>query len=215
MLQINNDTLIFAVLSDTHSYYDQLQKAVASINTNENVQFVICCGDITDAGLSDEFNLYYSIINDLNKPIITVIGNHDYLSNGARVYAEMFGPNNFSFYCGNYRFLLFSDIVWENDNKSPDFFWLKKELTNDSVVKTVIVAHLPPWAGELSGNYESVYQGIVSQSNTILALHGHDHSYKIKEVAGIPSVVINTVKKKVYYIVKLYECEHTIEQVDF
>jgi predicted MPP superfamily phosphohydrolase len=127
-LQHESDTLTFAFLSDSHFYYDKLASAVKSINTKSDISFVAICGDITDSGMAREYEYYLKQVRKLRFPFVTVIGNHDYLSNGNISFKRMFGESNFSFTCGTYKFIVFNSVVWENNNKSPDFDWLKNEV---------------------------------------------------------------------------------------
>jgi len=94
-----NDSVpfVFAVISDPHTYYSDLADAVSSINKNPELLFTVVCGDITDEGLFKEFDWEYNVISKMNIPFISVIGNHDYLSNGKLIYNKMYGPTNFSF----------------------------------------------------------------------------------------------------------------------
>jgi 3',5'-cyclic-AMP phosphodiesterase len=211
----SGDTITFAFFSDTHSYYDEFASAVKSINKNDSIQFAICGGDITEAGLSKEFNYYYDIADDLNVPVITAIGNHDYLSNGASIYTAMFGDSNFSFYMGNFHFVFFNDVIWENNNQSPDFDWLNNTLQSDTVSKAIIVSHIPPWDEQFNESYSAEYSDIVSKSSAMLALHGHFHSYQITQYAGIPALVATTIYNRHYYVIRVWGKNYSITDVSF
>ena len=65
-------------------------------------------------------------MKNLNKPYLTVIGNHDYLSNGEVIYKQMFGDYNYSFEFNKNKFILFDDIIIESNN-NPDFNWLSMQ----------------------------------------------------------------------------------------
>lgn len=117
----SKDTLKFAVISDSHKWYDQLHEAVNSINEQDGIHFVVCLGDITNWGNAQEYEWYLSEVKRLKYPIITLIGNHDYLGNGSKVYKRMFGDTNFTFKVEDYTFIAFDDVVWEKNNESPDF----------------------------------------------------------------------------------------------
>jgi len=114
--QSTSDTLRFALISDIHENYDDLYDAISNINQLTGLQFVVCCGDITNAGLAQEFKWYINNSKGSIYPLITVIGNHDYLSNGHTVYTKLFGSSDMSFLVGKYKFILFDDIIWEKNN---------------------------------------------------------------------------------------------------
>jgi predicted phosphodiesterase len=210
-----SDTVKFALIADTHSYYDDLADAISSINQQEGLQFVVCCGDITDSGLAQEYNWYCDLIKKLKYPIITVIGNHDYLSNGSVIYRRIFGPSNFSFTINDYKFMAFDDVVWENSNRSPQFDWLRSELQNDTIKKCILLAHIPPWTDQLEGIYSQIYEEIVKNSNIMLCLHGHNHQYEEKEFASVPSVVSGSVIYRSYNIISLFNNEYSIKRISF
>ena len=208
------DTCKFALISDPHTYYDELADAIKSINQQEGLQFIACCGDVTDLGLRQEFIWYRDIIMDSQYPVITVIGNHDHRSNGLKIYKRMFGPPNLSFTSMNYTFILFDDVVWENNNKSPDFAWLQTEL-EESEYPGILLTHIPPWTDQLEGIYCLTFEEIVSESNLILCLYGHQHMFSQQEFGGVPAIVADDITGREYYIIKLYGSQHKIERIHF
>ncbi|MGD2033446.1 MAG: metallophosphoesterase [Bacteroidales bacterium] len=211
---VPSDTLKFALISDPHIHYDDLADAVNSINQYEGLQFIVCCGDITDRGLKQEFVWYRDIIGDSEYPVITVIGNHDYRSNGKKIYEKMFGPSNFSFVFMNYKFIAFDDVVWENNNRSPDFVWLQAELEK-SDLPCILSAHIPPWSDQLEGIYNLVFREIISESNLILCIYGHQHSFSQQVFAGVPEIVSDDITTREYYIISLCGKSYKIKHMNF
>lgn len=211
---LTEDTLKFVLIADPHISYDDLKDAIKKINVEEDIKFIICCGDITDCGLSQEFLWYSRIIEKSKYPVITVIGNHDYRSNGRVIYERMFGPVNMTFKCMGYNFIMFDDVVWENKNRSPQFDWLGEELEKCDQ-PTVLLAHIPPWTDQLEGEYSQTFEDLLSESSVILTLHGHLHSFSEESFAGIPVVVSGCIAKRGYNIIKVYGQEHSVEHVTF
>jgi 3',5'-cyclic-AMP phosphodiesterase len=210
----HKDTVTFAVIADSHDYYDDLVEAINSINTKEGIDFVICCGDITSCGISQEYIWYQELIKKIKYPVLTVIGNHDHRSDGLKIFLRMFGPNNMSFIYAGYKFILFDDVVWENNNKSPDFEWLKKELAKDDL-PVILATHIPPWGEQMEGVYDQYFSSIIAESNIILCLHGHHHSPYEKIFAGVPAIVAGSVEKHVYRIVRLFNNQSEVETIYF
>lgn len=197
------DTLMFAVFSDSHTNYNSLNDAIKIINNIPGLSFVVSVGDVTDKGTAQEFNWYLEAIKKCQYPLVTVIGNHDYRSNGKIIFNRMFGPTNSSFFYGQYKFILFDDVVWENDNSSPDFAWLQNEIT-DNQGYNVIFSHISPFSDQLKDEYQSTYNQVVNSTNTILNIHGHDHIYKDTIYNNYRTVLANSVlQTKEFYIVKL------------
>ena len=54
-----------------------------SINKRGDVDFVVHCGDISDFGVTREFELQRDILEKLTMPYVVLIGNHDCLGSGA------------------------------------------------------------------------------------------------------------------------------------
>ena len=173
-ININTDTFQFAFITDIHYQYDNLKAVIEDINEQKNIQFVIIGGDLTHYGLQKEFEFFHDTMKKLNKPYLTVIGNHDYLSNGEIVYNQMYGDFNYSFEFNDNKFVLFDNVVWES-NKTPNFNWLSEQLINNKVfTNTFVVAHFPPYAGQFD---EDLYRSIMQENNVQLSIHGHLHHY--------------------------------------
>lgn len=76
-------------MGDTQRWYDNTVDFVKSANQQPNISFVIRAGYISDFDLTQEFQLINEIMQDLNGPYITVIGNHDMVSNDPDAYKRM------------------------------------------------------------------------------------------------------------------------------
>ncbi len=63
-------------MGDTQRFYDDVEDFVARAN-QEDFDFVLMDGDISDFGINDEFSWIYDIMKHLKKPYVSVIGNHD------------------------------------------------------------------------------------------------------------------------------------------
>ena len=180
-LQKNNNgsnKMIFATISDTHYHYTSLGKIIAHINSDPEIEFLIVVGDIADQGLQKEYDIYYNIMDDLNSPYITIIGNHDYRSNGGSIYKEMYGSTNFDFMYKNVHFVGFDDVFWESGNIIPDFNWLNNITSNyESNNYQIVIAHLPPFSDQYTPETEAIYTNILNKNNVSLSLHGHTHGF--------------------------------------
>lgn len=111
-----NDSKPFkvAVLSDTHYHFSKLEDAVGHINRKGDYAFAVVSGDIAENGLKQEFIYFHNIMAQLKIPYLTTIGNHDYLSNGEKVYRQMFGPFNYTFVYNNVKFVVFDNTTYES-----------------------------------------------------------------------------------------------------
>ena len=180
-IKVESETFKFAFLTDAHYYYDNLTTIINDINNNDEILFVVFGGDITEQALLREYYIFYDIMENLEKPYLTVIGNHDYNSNGNLIYARMFGDYNYTFEFNNNKFILFDDVVWES-KKTPDFNWLSSELQDNSSFNQVfVIAHIPPFGDQFTDEMSTTYRKLMSDNNVPLSIHGHTHSYSYEE----------------------------------
>ena len=209
-----SDTLKFSLFSDTHENYDDLSDAIKSINSRTDLQFAVSCGDITCSGLVQEYEWYLETAGDLNYPLITVIGNHDYLANGLDIYTKLFGDPNISFVCGKYKFIVFDCAMREKYNVSPKYEWLISELSDSSHIK-VFISHIAPFAEDVDHLNRLVIKNILESGKVKLCLHGHFHSFRDVYYNDIHTIVAGEIKNREYYIIKLIDDQSFVETIKF
>jgi Icc protein len=181
-----------ALFGDTHTYYDDFKDYIEIFNSMDSIDFVVHNGDITNSGIYREFVWFKDIIGNLKLPLITLIGNHDFLGNGEYVYEDMFGPLNFCMEYNNCRFVFFDDTVWEKNVQDPDFEWLMEACKNNENVSHIFVfAHIPPWDEQLSIGNRYLFYNILEANNVSLSIHGHTHTYfyGMKDGCEVPFLV--------------------------
>ena len=208
-----NDTLKFAVFSDVHEDYDAMSDAIRDINSRKDVSFIICNGDITNGGLAQEFKWYAGVIPESEIPLVTVIGNHDCLANGLLIFGRMFGSPDTSFVTGKYKFILFNNIIWENNNSSPNYEWLRNQVRGGLI--NIVISHIPPISADIGSLHRIIYNGIVDSTNTAFAIHSSAHRYREYRYYGINTIITNTVKKREYCIIEAYNNEFNVKRVNF
>jgi len=215
-IQLDHETFSFAFVTDNHYHYDNLAIVIDDINKRNDIFFVIFGGDITDQGLLKEYEIFYNVMKNLNKPYLTVIGNHDYLSNGEVIYRQMFGECNYSFEFNNNKFVIFDDVVWES-NKNPDFDWLSRQLTNNELFKQVfLITHIPPFADQFNSDMEQSYRLLMQKNNVQLSIHGHVHGYSFGDVYndGVKYLTVPWLKKPTYCVINGCDKSFDIELVE-
>ena len=220
ILNSNNneqEEITFAVLADPHYDYHELDNAIASINLRPGIDFVVINGDISEHGYLKEFELIHEEMKELKVPYLTVIGNHDYRSNGEDIYREMYGEFNKSFVFNNNQFILFDDIFWES-NKTPDLNWLEGELLKAEEYKNSFVfAHIPPFGDQFTEESESNYKSLMDIYDVDLSIHGHLHSYLYEEGVNENTgyLCVGTIMKKEYVVIKVTGDSYTVEQIKY
>lgn len=214
-LNIKDSTIRFAVIADSHNDYDNLEAAINSINNDPGILFVLHAGDFTDLGLLEEYEIFHGIMNRLTVPYLTVIGNHDYRSNGGKIYKDMFGSYNYSFFLNNIKFILFDNVMLES-GKKPDSAWFREELSDQRQHGQIFVlSHIPPFSNEFSEQQEDEYNNLMSGNGITLSLHGHHHTYSYggKNNVGVKYIVVPRSKENSYIIVSADKYSVNVEKV--
>lgn len=195
----------FALLADSHIYFDELMQAVDMINQDSSIHFVLHAGDMADGGLLREYELFHSIMDRLSRPYFTVIGNHDVLANGRDVYSQMYGPENYSIDFLDHQFVFFNNVVLELHPETPDFAWLENELqAGREYKKQFVMAHIPVWHQNLTDEIALQYRTLMTRYNVSLSMHGHDHHPNQLYIKGIDYIVAGAPQMGVFRIIDVH-----------
>jgi predicted phosphodiesterase len=190
-----------AISGDPQAVVGHFRRVIDIVNRRSDVEFLTVLGDITDHGLKSEWVWIGDSIEKSNKPVLTVVGNHDGLNNGQDIYNRMFGPFNYSFIYKNVKFVMWNNNAYEWG--SPDFRWLRQEV--DSHQRVVVMSHQPPYSGTLTISDEIVWEDIRTNPNIIASLHGHVHNFNFKYEGELPIYTVDRVTDSHYGTVTIYE----------
>jgi 3',5'-cyclic-AMP phosphodiesterase len=198
----------FILLGDTQRFYDEVDDFVNHANSLEAVSFILVAGDLVDFGLNREFNWIASKFGKLKIPYVAVIGNHDMLANGRKIFAEMFGPENFSFSYGTNKFICLNTNSREvnYNGELPDINWLSKELTDQQPDNIFVVSHVAPFSIDFDKKLEPVYANLLAANpKTRMSLHGHDHEYKFLQAYEdqVPYLLAAASNKRSYVLISV------------
>ncbi|MGK7392074.1 MAG: metallophosphoesterase family protein [Candidatus Cyclobacteriaceae bacterium M2_1C_046] len=219
--EATGDTVRFALFGDTQRFYEETNEFVQKVNSMPEIDFAVLAGDITDFGLNTEYKWINEIISALNMPYVTVIGNHDLVANGQKIYEKMYGPLNFSFDLPGHKFIALNTNSREFgfNGRVPDLDWLERKLdSNPENKKIIVVSHIPPYSVDFDENLEEDYASKLARNGHVLAsLHAHDHSYEKGEYYddGIYYFITTTVGKKSFALITVYGDNLDIEKVPF
>jgi len=205
---LNPDSITIALTADPHYNYNNLQKVVSSINSNYQIDFAMCLGDISESGIQTEFELFHTEMDKLVVPYLTAIGNHDYRSNGEDIYYQMFGQLNYSFKAGFLRIIVFDDIFWES-NKNPNFDWLESELKQYEGELLAVASHIPPDTDQFDSVSREQYYKLMEKYQVKYSFHGHQHSFNLKEKDGTLYVNTGAIMKGKYTLITIYKNSET------
>lgn len=211
----SSDSVVFVAISDTHTNYSDLRAAVTAINQMQGISFAVVCGDVTNLGLYKEFDDYYHLISRLAIPAVTLIGNHDYLSNGKLIFTKMFGPTNFYFDIGDFRFVAFDNVVWENGNRAPDFDWLQETLAVPDGITSIACYHINPGDFQLGNGHSDELRKIIETNPVSLSIFGHGHSYKTEEINNRTYLMLPEISKRSMARISLSGQAAAVKMINF
>lgn len=207
----------FAIISDSHTDYEDLRDIIKDVNNNPNLSFLIHAGDFTDLGQVTEYWKTTSVLSELIIPYLTVIGNHDALTGGKQIYIKMFGHFNYSFVFGDYKFIFLYANSLANGGEPPDLDWLENELSGQDLYNLVfVIAHQPPFDPAWSDETENRYKQLMDENDVSLSIHGHTHSfwYGEKYGDGVKYLVVDNVADRSYCIVSVDSAAFDVEKIE-
>lgn len=203
-LGVGSDSLkpfTVALLGDPQAVLAEFESARNLVNLRSEVSFSLIAGDITDRGMSREFKFVGDIIGGFVKPVLTVVGNHDGLNNGDKIYKRMFGPLDYSFTYNGITFVMWNNNAYEWD---VNLQWLS-DTVNGSKGKVVVISHQPPYSMAMTPEQEDIWEKIRRSPKMLASVHGHHHSFNYFEEMGLPVYTVDRVEKSHYGLMKIAE----------
>jgi len=196
----------FILLGDTQRFYEDLEDFVNHVNSMDSVSFVLLTGDLVDFGLNKEYNWIASKLGKLDIPFVAVIGNHDMVANGRKIFGEMFGAENFSFSYGKNKFICLNTNSREVDfnGQVPDINWLSQQLNDNDPDNIFVLSHIPPFNLDFDRTLEPAFTGLLAaQPKTRISLHGHEHRYRLLHPypGGLPYLVAASTADRSYALI--------------
>lgn len=211
----------FAFISDTQRWYDSTQEAVEDIN-RRNVDFLVHGGDLTDFGITKEFLWQRDILQTLDVPWVTTIGNHDCLGSGEQAFEAIFGAQNFHFTAGNVLFVMLNTNAMEFNYSTPvpDFNFLGELLKNipPNVERTIFLMHARPFAYGFNNNVAHIFDYYIREfPNVQFCLFGHEHKIMQEDLfnSGNMYYGVSNIDKRKYYIFTIKKEGYEWEIVEF
>jgi len=207
--QLQSDRTVFAVIGDYGSG-DQSAADVAGLVKSWNPDFIVTTGDnnypIGAAHSIDENigRFYHEFIYPYKgsygegaaaRRFFPSLGNHDWMSNGARPYFQYFSffdeQGYYDFVGGPVHFFMLDSDPNEpdgNTSTSKQAKWLKNGLAASTSSFNIVVTHHPPYSSGRHGSINYMQWPFKSWgADAVLA--GHDHLYERLMVEGLPYFV--------------------------
>ncbi len=187
----------YAFVTDTHiggaTAEEDLRRTISDINAQDNLDFVLFTGDITEMGTNEELRLAKSIIAELKIPYYVIPGNHDtgWSESGGVSFLKEFGTDKFYFKHKGYHFIACASgpYVRMSDGHIPRdaTVWLDKILNKIPKQQPIVFINHYPIDESLDNWYEITDR--FHQRNIQYMLCGHGHANRALNFEGIPATM--------------------------
>ncbi len=182
----NKTSFSFIVFGDNKNAVKTFDNLISRLN-KEDILFAIDDGDLVYDGDKEKFMFFLNQIKKLNKPLLTVFGNHEARGEGRAAYYELFGPFYYSFTVGKSYFIILDDAN-ERNLDDGQFAWLKNELIASQRFKQRFVfMHVPlydPRKGEYKRGHSLADMAfakrlnkLFDKNNVTMLFVSHIHAY--------------------------------------
>ncbi len=194
--QLQNPT--FAVIGDNKENFAVLGELLKQINKDPDIAFVIHIGDMVSEGNLYEYRQFFDTVrSSLQKPLLGVIGNHEYRGlNGGDLSRQIFGQNYYAFAAGDNYFIVIDDSA-QTGPDAAQYEWLEQQLQQAQKYRTRLVfMHIPPFDPR-GGKYKHCLLpacgkmlGDLFQKYKVTHLFaGHIHGYFAVNWDGLPYTI--------------------------
>lgn len=216
----------YAFVTDTHigtaTGEEDLRRTVTDINKQNDIDFVLVTGDITEMGTNEELKLAKEILANLNKPYYVIPGNHDtgWSESGGVSFITTFGYDKFTFDHKGFRFIACASgpYVRMSDGHIPRdaTVWLDSLLKKTPKSMPIVFVNHYPIDNSLDNWYEVTDR--LKTKNIQYAICGHGHQNKAYNFEGIAATmgrsnlrakdsiggynIVNMTKDTVYFSTK-------------
>lgn len=127
---------------------------------------------------ADEFERQRDILDRLRVPYVVLLGNHDCLATGERIFTKIFGEVDFAFTAGDVRFVCLNTnaLEFDHDTPVPNFDFLERQIDGfpAGAEKTVVVMHAKPYSEQFDNNVAKIFQQTIRRFPQLqFCLNGH------------------------------------------
>lgn len=224
-----SDTIRFVWFGDSGRSLKDLEDCVKHINKNDSITFVLHAGDLTEFGLKKEYEWATAILNKLKYPFLSLIGNHDIIGNGDKLFHKIFGPENFYLRLNDLLILCLNTNALEYDyTKSiPDFDFINAALQKNAYPteedswkckRTIVAMHAPPGGEQFNNNVKDAFHAKLKEFPSLqFCLYGHTHNYAVNYLFEdeIPYIACDDIGKRSYILFTITPDSYNYELIKF
>ena len=206
------ESYTFHVCTDPHinETYNNLREFATRLRNDASVDFGIVLGDCTDSR-----NAFQNYVNALsfvegeqqaNKPIFSLIGNHDLFFKGWNEYAKLLGPSVYWFEVksGSSKDLFITLDSASGTLGKKQMEWLKNILATEraNYRHCVVLTHTNLFytdntqqgSSNMALEETALLADIFSRNKVTLCLQGHDHHREDLTLDGVRYTIVGTIR---------------------
>jgi predicted phosphodiesterase len=200
------DLFGFIVMGDNHAgfpYDDSATLKMARLMNREDrfkdklpIDFVANMGDATFyTGRESNYRVYNKIRSLIKWPVITAMGNHDYVKGGWKNFKKYLGSKEFSFTDRNSYFIVLDYRISEMEE--AQFAWLESELKKSAAYKhRFIFMHKPPvslhqqsWFRPEMSPWSRHFMSLCEKYKVDIVFAGHEHMFRTRVLGGVRYII--------------------------
>lgn len=186
----------FVVFGDNRDGDQTFKDLIAKVNQEKGISFAVNTGDFVSYGKAQQYVAYQQMISKLKVPVYNVVGNHDGVGGGWRIFLKTFGPLYYSFDYQGDHFIILNNSFKESFD-SEQFNWLKKDLAGMQARHKFVFMHKPVF------DPSEIYKGYIMPGHMVIkelmqlftkyrvdyVFAGHIHGYAKAERDGVNYIV--------------------------
>jgi len=152
--------------------------------------FSMDSGDIVPGGKPEEYAFFFNEIKDVTWPFLVVEGNHELGASGGKLFEELFGPTDYYFDHGGFRFVGLDNSRGIVTPKQLQ--WLKEALTTE--LRKIVFFHAPPaviekWAWHAFSAGAQELADLLAEKEVERVYVGHIHGFGVADYKGVRYVL--------------------------
>jgi Calcineurin-like phosphoesterase len=187
----------FAVFGDNKNSHSIFPELLRKVDQDHDIKFALDMGDLVFDGEMEKYRYFINQVRDnIKKPFLTAIGNHEIGERGRGLYYDLFGPFYYSFQIGGTYFIVLDDAdeigldPWQQA-------WLEKALKKSQGYTTRFVfMHVPLFDPRGWGYHHGLPETearsllkLFKQNNVSHLFASHIHGYYEGQWEGIPYTI--------------------------
>jgi 3',5'-cyclic AMP phosphodiesterase CpdA len=178
------------MISDIHDNTKTFARFVELVHQSRP-EMVLFTGDLTLSGQTDQFDLMFDRLPELETPFYATLGNHELMGSAADRFEKRIGPADVSFNVRGVQVMLLDSA---NALIAPESYgWIAQQLSQRPDGPALVLTHIPPLdpagtrdhAFSVREDAEHLLQVLSDGAVTHLFV-GHIHTWATYSMRGIP-----------------------------